>query len=90
MSTPAEATVEDVTGQNLDKPRLDVRHSELVRFDRYKSECPVCKVGLLCMTRTRKTFALVREDHCGACGQQFRYLDDVICGERLPPLQEET
>lgn len=83
MSTLAE----DVTGQNLDKPRLDVRHSELVRFDgRYKSECPVCKSGVLCMTRTRKDYRLTREDRCGACGQAFRYVDDSICGEELPPI----
>ncbi len=81
--------VEEVTGKNLDMPRMDVLHSDLVRFDgRYKSECPVCKVGVLCMTRTRKDYRLLREDRCGACGQAFRYVDDSIAGESLPPLSE--
>jgi hypothetical protein len=86
MSTP----VEDVAGQGLGRPRLDVRHSELVRVDRYKSECPACKAGLLCMTRSWSDFRLLREDHCGACGQRVRYLDDSIRGEKLPPLGEDA
>lgn len=42
----------------------------------YKSECPVCKDGLLLMTRDSNTGELLNRDSCTLCGQQFIF-DDI-------------
>lgn len=70
---------------NSSKPVLEVRHSDLIRFDvsPYRSECPVCKDGMIPVHRNNYTFKINRRDHCIACGQRFEYTDDQICGETL-------
>lgn len=64
-------------GININKPAIKVRHSELQRDgdSKYRSQCPVCKVGLLLMERDRITFQLKETDRCTHCGQSFIYED---------------
>jgi hypothetical protein len=68
---------------NSSKPIIVVSHAKLTRFDDspFRSECPVCKDGMLPVHRNNYTFKIDRRDHCIACGQRFEYLDDLICGE---------
>ncbi len=62
--------------ENLDKPTIDITHSELKRFGEslYKSECPKCG-GVMLMGRDQKTFVLQELDRCVLCGQKYRYTD---------------
>jgi hypothetical protein len=62
---------------NLNNAPRQVRHADLERFGDsvYKSQCPVCKEGLLLVRRDQETFQLLREDACSLCGQRFEYLD---------------
>lgn len=70
--------------ENLGKPTAAVRHSDLERSggSAYKSECPVCKGGVL-LIRRDGTMRIVRTDICSLCGQTFRYLDQRINGEKV-------
>lgn len=76
--------------QNLDKPPLHVRHSELKRWcaerSHFRSECPVCPDGLLMVGRESGTLNLLRYDNCITCGQRVVYLDLDIAGELLYPI----
>lgn len=71
--------------KNLSRPTVSVLHSELTRSgdSAYKSDCPVCKEGILSVSREEGTMRLVRTDFCRLCGQTFRYLDRSIAGEPL-------
>ena len=66
-----------LAGCNMDKPIVEVKWSELelVQSGQYKSECPVCKKGMLLIGRDKETFELQELDMCILCGQKFRYLD---------------
>lgn len=62
---------------NIDKAVVKIAHSELTRSsDRsiYRSECPVCKEGVLLVKRAADG-SLMAEDMCIYCGQRFEYLD---------------
>jgi hypothetical protein len=74
--------------ENLNKPLLRVRHSELARATSeslFRSECPACEGGLLLVHRDQGK--LVRFDHCISCAQRVEYLDRDIAGEILYPIQ---
>jgi len=60
---------------NLNKPPITVKHSELKRVSNspYRSECPICKKGVLLMQRDQKTFKLLNKDRCILCGQLVIY-----------------
>ncbi len=80
-------------GQNRDKDPLHVRHSELKRFSGlspFRSECPVCKSGVLLVGREKGTLNLLRYDNCISCGQRVVYVDRDIAGETLYPLNTGT
>lgn len=66
-----------ITGMNSDKPILDVEHKKLIRVgvSPYRSDCPVCKKGILPVTRHSKTYKLLEFDRCLLCGQRVRYTD---------------
>jgi hypothetical protein len=60
------------------EPVMEVQHGTLTRADDespYRSNCPVCKDGVLLVGRDWETGELEEMDHCMACGQRFRYLD---------------
>jgi len=67
----------DVVGTNITKSCVQVKHSELTRVghSHYKSECPVCKRGMLLIARSWDTLILEELDRCILCGQQFQYTD---------------
>lgn len=62
---------------NFNKEVEKVKHSELTRIGEspYRSECPICKAGVLLVGRDQKTFILLEHDICIGCAQQFQYLD---------------
>ena len=65
--------------KNINKPVQYVKHSELERFDDdsdYKSDCPSCTIGILCMQRGENGI-LLNTDRCAGCGQSFVYIDVV-------------
>ena len=67
----------DVAGTNIAKPCLQVKHSDLTRISHshYKSDCPVCKRGMLLVGRDWDSLILEEFDRCILCGQQFQYMD---------------
>lgn len=67
-----------MTIRNSDKPVLYINHRDLNHSEWnsiYKSDCPVCKEGVLAMSRDPETGFLSPEDHCWGCGQRFYYKD---------------
>ena len=68
---------EKLAGINISKPVLIVSHTKLKRSGEspYRSECPVCKKGVLLMRRDENTFKLEKEDSCILCGQRVLYDD---------------
>lgn len=69
---------EDLSGANIYKVPIKIMHSELERADDnsiFRSECPVCNVGILLVTRDKVTFKLIAEDLCILCGQHVVYTD---------------
>ena len=68
-----------MTGSQIDVSPIQVKHSELDRDSSnsiYRSECPVCKIGILLVRRDDDSFVLKAEDRCILCGQKFVY-DDI-------------
>lgn len=67
---------------NLEKPILEVRHTDLERLtprSPYRSKCPVCPDGGLLIRRQEgPPFALLCYDNCVVCGQPVKYLDKTI------------
>jgi hypothetical protein len=58
---------------------IHVRHAELIRTGEsgYRSNCPVCKKGVLLVRRNPKNPVEIEElDNCVLCGQTFIY-DDI-------------
>ena len=72
-------------GCNRNAPIMKVCHANLKRFDEgeYKSECPVCKHGVLLVSRDQQTLRLTRYDFCVFCAQRFKYIDDNINSEEF-------
>lgn len=74
-------------GENVEKEVLRVSHASLTRSDPenspFKSECPVCKDGVLLVRRDAKSLKLVRDDSCVLCGQRFHYVDEKLGPENL-------
>jgi len=72
-----------MTAENIGKPPVRVRHSELERASSesmFRSWCPVCQKGLLLVGRDQETLELTRVDRCTTCGQLFVYEDADIEG----------
>jgi hypothetical protein len=70
-----------------------VSHASMSRVDEspFRSQCPVCKDGLLLVYRTSLSLRPSRYDNCVACGALFYYTDLMINGEWVyPPLDLET
>lgn len=67
----------DVMLSNYNKKPIRVKHSELNRSDDslFRSICPVCKDGILPVTRDPKTLQIIAGDYCLLCGQHFIYED---------------
>ena len=61
---------ENVVGANLNNPIIEVKHTNLKRFDDsgYKSYCPTCEEGILFMRRDQETGHLLENDNCCFCG----------------------
>ncbi len=73
---------------NTKNPTFFVHHQELERTStdsKFKSVCPVCKVGILTMRRSEDD-TLLNKDNCYNCGQPFIYIDvmegniDIVYG----------
>ena len=65
-------------GCNKDKSVRKVQHRKLKKFDSssiYRSDCPVCKCGVLAVQRDPRTMNILKRDYCFSCGQQFEYTD---------------
>jgi hypothetical protein len=62
---------------NIEKPVLRVAHASLTRSDIsvFRSWCPVCKEGVLLVTRDPRTLRLAAQDNCVLCGQRVEYTD---------------
>ena len=68
----------NLVGSNLYNEFKKVAHADLERADAnsiFWSKCPVCKKGILMVSRDQKTLMLLEKDHCILCGQQFIYTD---------------
>lgn len=68
----------ELVGINKNAPVITVLHSNLTRANEesdYKRDCPVCKRGVLLVSRDQKTFELLATDRCILCGQQVIYSD---------------
>ncbi len=67
----------DLTGMNLNKKIIHVKHTELTRVGEspFRSDCPVCKEGILFVRRNNNTGQITNEDRCILCGQAFIYED---------------
>ena len=83
---------ENLSGINIDKPPIHVRHADLERQDNssFRSDCPACKVGSIPVRRNMETMEIEPIDNCLLCGQTVVY-DDFIeaankkIAERLTP-----
>jgi len=74
-----EKMIDNLTASRINVSPIHVKHSELGRTasnSAYRSECPMCEVGLLLVMRDDETFKLKAEDRCLLCGQKFVY-DDI-------------
>lgn len=62
---------------NIHKPIVRLKHAKLERVgdSRYKSKCPLCKVGVLPVRRDQETMKLLDTDACYHCGQRVFYTD---------------
>lgn len=63
---------------NIDKPIVKIKHEDLEKVSEnslFRCKCPVCKCGILLVQRNKKTFDLIPDDMCIACGQHFYYTD---------------
>jgi hypothetical protein len=70
--------MKSLTGCNIKNKPIIVEHKNLERLSSesiFKSMCPACKKGILCVSRDRKTFDLIDHDRCLLCGQEFIYSD---------------
>lgn len=70
----------EIVGKNLNKEPIFVRHADLERTStsddsEYKSNCPVCKVGVLLVMRDQSTLEIIQKDYCVLCGQHVIYTD---------------
>jgi len=73
-------------GENMNAEIREVVHADLKRQSEtsvFRSECPVCQVGVLPVCRNQTTYDLLRVDRCTFCGQVFRYTDKDIGGFAL-------
>ena len=71
-------TDEELVGINKDAPAIMVPHSTLTRASEesvFRSDCPVCKKGVLLVGRDQETFELLEQDRCILCGQVVVYTD---------------
>lgn len=77
-------------GSRLQEMPLPIKHSALHRLkgSAFKSDCPICRDGVLTMVRDASTSKLRREDRCLRCGQEFIYTDAKVAGERLPRIRK--
>jgi len=64
---------------NLEKEAIKVKHADLQRLkdceSRFRRQCPVCKEGILFVTRSSHTFLIAEDDTCVLCGQRYVYED---------------
>lgn len=71
--------IEELIGKNINELPIHIEHVKLTRCNdesRFRSNCPVCKEGVLVCMRHSETFILVAKDTCSLCGQRFIY-DDI-------------
>lgn len=73
------------TGCNINNPVMAVYHAELEKLcpedSPFRVCCPVCKKGIMLVSRNQQTLRLTRADRCTLCGQVFWYLDKKVGGE---------
>jgi hypothetical protein len=62
---------------NIYAPVIEVNHYdlELAGDSVYKVFCPVCKKGLLLVSRNNYTMEIKELDRCVLCGQRVKYKD---------------
>jgi len=73
-----EKIMNKIAGCNVTKPAITVKHSELKQVSpnsSYRSFCPVCKDGVLPVSRDQETLELLALDRCLLCGQEIIYSD---------------
>jgi hypothetical protein len=67
-----------LAASNINKDPIVVVHADLERSTDgsiFRSVCPICKEGLLMVSRDQSTLKLVAEDNCILCGQMVVYSD---------------
>jgi hypothetical protein len=64
-------------GANLTNKPIIINHTDLERCSEsiFRSNCPVCKEGLLPVRRNQKTLKLLKTDICMLCAQTVIYAD---------------
>jgi hypothetical protein len=69
-------------GENLKAKALVLSHASLERTNdesAYKSNCPVCKIGVLLVQRDlQEPLHLMNYDRCSMCAQAVVYTDSII------------
>lgn len=72
--------MDKVAGKNINKPILEVYHRSLRRHTDsvFRSECPICGLGILPVLRDQLTGIIIEKDRCMLCGQAYRYMDVEI------------
>lgn len=68
----------ELAGSNLYKEPITVVHAEMERATEetiFRSVCPVCREGLLLVSRDQRTLKLRDTDNCTLCGQRVIYSD---------------
>lgn len=77
-------------GVNIGKKPIHVNHEDLKRVGEsaFKSECPVCKDGILTVLRNPVTLELSKSDNCLLCGQSFVYDDTPARNTRSGEIPE--
>lgn len=66
------------SGANRNAPVLEVEHFQLTPSgdpNTFRSQCPACVEGNLCVRRNSQTMQIEELDNCLLCGQAVKYLD---------------
>jgi len=70
---------DELTAINRDAAPIRVRHADLEKCSdnsEFRSDCPACKIGVLCVQRDPETHELLSEDRCLLCAQRV-ILEDI-------------
>jgi hypothetical protein len=90
-----QMTESDLTLINYTKEPLFLKHADLERASdnsEYRSNCPVCKIGMLLVMRDQSTLEIIQKDYCVLCGQHVIYTDlgeqDIVEPPKKQPVRK--